>query len=86
MLKIDLSEFEFNYINTNLLKKNKLTKQLFFCKKNHDIYSLLMSEDEADEIRDLCGEQLQIIGFNQDYELTCEGKILESLIDKLFVG
>lgn len=43
------------------------------------------TEDEADELRDLCGEQLQKEGFNNEYQPTEEGQILEQLIDKLLV-
>jgi hypothetical protein len=35
-------------------------------------------------LRDLCGERLQIYGFDENYNPTEEGKILEELIDKLY--
>ena len=43
---------------------------------------LFCRDEESDIIRDLCGEQLQIKGFNITYEPTKEGAILEKLIDK----
>ncbi len=43
-----------------------------------------VTEDTADEIRSLCEDQLNIAGFNIDYTLNSEGKILNSLLDKLF--
>ena len=49
-------------------------------------YKLLISEDIMDDIRNCCGEQLQLVGFDEDYNLTRAGKILEQLIDKLYVG
>lgn len=45
-----------------------------------------LNDDEADELRDLCGERLQTHGFDDKYDPTDEGVKLESLIDKLFVG
>ena len=42
--------------------------------------------DEADALRDLCGERLQTHGFGASYELTEEGVALEELIDALFNG
>ena len=45
-----------------------------------------VAEDTADEIRSLCEDQLSIAGFNIDYTLNSEGKILNSLLDKLFTG
>ena len=45
-----------------------------------------LSEDDADTLRDLCGERLQTHGFEADYKANAEGAKLESLIDRLFVG
>lgn len=45
-----------------------------------------ISDDMADELRDLCTERLDTHGFDASYAPTEEGKILEALIDKLFVG
>lgn len=61
-------------------------KLLFSGQLDNDKYLIKISEDQADEMRDLCEEQLQIAGFDEKYEFTVEGKILESLIDRFFVG
>ena len=45
-----------------------------------------LEEDDADALRDLCGERLQTHGFGPGYEPTEEGKQLERMIDRLFVG
>jgi hypothetical protein len=45
-----------------------------------------LTEDEADDLRDLCGEKLQDSGFDLDYNPNQIGKRLESLMDKLFIG
>ena len=45
-----------------------------------------LTVDEADELRDLCGERLQTHGFGPNYEPTQEGVHLAKLIDELFVG
>ncbi len=39
---------------------DKYRKLLFSSQQQNDKYALKISEDQADEIRDLCGEQLQI--------------------------
>jgi hypothetical protein len=44
-----------------------------------------ISEEDADLIRDLCSERLAVKGFDENYAPTNEGRILEDLIDKLFV-
>jgi len=44
----------------------------------------LISDDVADELRDLCADRLDAHGFDVDYNPTEEGKKLEMLIDKLY--
>lgn len=39
----------------------------------------------ADEIRDWASDELQRKGFDINYELTPEGKMLEELIDLFYV-
>lgn len=84
MIEIELTEKEHSYIfQTSFLPEN-FRSMLSAVKHQNDVYLLKVSEEHADEIRDLCGEQLQIVGFDEKYKLTQEGKILESLIDKFF--
>lgn len=45
-----------------------------------------ISDDVADELRDLCTERLDTHGFDESYNPTGEGEKLEALIDKLYVG
>lgn len=45
-----------------------------------------ISDDIADELRDLCTERLDTHGFDENYNPTDEGKKLEVLIDKLYIG
>jgi hypothetical protein len=42
-----------------------------------------MTLDEIDLLHDQCGERLQTNGFDENYNLSEEGKILEKLVDKL---
>jgi len=86
MLKIELNKNEYNYICHSSFINNKYKNLFSPSQLYHNKYLITISEDQADVIRDLCGEQLQIIGFDEKYELTAEGKILESLVDKFFIG
>ena len=45
-----------------------------------------IDDDVADELRDMCTNYLDEIGYDEDYEPTKNGEKLEDLIDKLFVG
>lgn len=86
MLKIALNRNEYNYLCQASFLESTYRELFFSSEQKDDMYILRISENQADEIRDLCGEQLQIAGFDEKYELTPEGKILESLVDKFFVG
>ena len=44
-----------------------------------------LSEDEADELRDICTDKLDTSGFDIDYNPTEFGRRLERLIDDLFI-
>lgn len=50
-----------------------------------DQQSLVGSGEQVEALRGACSEALQRIGFNGSYELTAEGRVLEDLIDKLFI-
>jgi len=86
MLKIELNKNEYNYLCKASFLDNKCRKLVSSGQHYKNKYLINVSDDQADVIRDLCGEQLQVVGFDEKYELTPEGEILESLIDKFFIG
>lgn len=86
MLMLMLNKNECNYICRSIFFKRKYWKLLSSIEQEEGQFCMEISEEQADEIRDLCGEQLQIVGFDEKYELTAEGEILESLVDKFFIG
>lgn len=45
-----------------------------------------LPSEHVDQLRDLCGERLQAAGFDSSYQPTAEGRLLETLVDKLFLG
>lgn len=47
---------------------------------------LIIDEEQADELRDLCGDYLSVTGFDGEYRPTEKGLLLEGLIDKLYVA
>lgn len=48
-----------------------------------DAITLQLPEDDAERLRDRFTEQLAKVGFDESYELTEEGALLEELIDLL---
>ena len=85
MIKIELNKPEYTYLCHAMFIQERHREVLFSAQQINDIHLIIISEDQANEIRDSCGEQLQIAGFDEKYELTSEGEILESLIDKFFI-
>lgn len=78
-----LSKDEYNIIvNTLLAEREDLLQQISAISKD-DIIEVIMDEDIGDEIRELAGD---IVGlhFDENYEPTKIGVILESIIDKLY--
>ena len=54
----------------NLLKDNKVTFEI--------------DDIQADEIRDWIEEEIQKVGYDKNYELNQEGKVLQELSDKFY--
>ncbi len=52
--------------------------------KTQDTYVLSTSREIAEEFRDAFTDRLARYGFDAQYELTEEGKLLEDLIDRFF--
>jgi len=48
--------------------------------------TLKLTPDEAEQLRDFLTIQLAMVGFDQDYNPTPTGKMIERLIDKFFIG
>ncbi len=84
MIQIKLNKNEFDFLREGSFIPNTLSALFHTAKHQEGMYLIEITKRQADEIRDLCGHQLQYIGFDKEYELTPEGEILESLIDKFF--
>lgn len=83
---IKLTELEREFLLTSVIKNNSsLINTIEQSTKDKDNYLIDIDSILADEIRDLCSEKLQISGFDEEYNLTEEGKILENLIDIFYM-
>ncbi len=51
----------------------------------HDVYFLRIARDNAETFRSLFTDRLARVGFDSNYEVTDEGRLLEDLIDRFFV-
>ncbi len=82
---VKLNKKQFDYLNDSLIKMQESLKLKLYIVDKAQYILIETNEETADEIRDWANEELQKKGFNIDYDLTNEGKILESLIDSFYV-
>lgn len=47
--------------------------------------SFALDANDAETVREALTEELARVGFDPDYELTSEGRLIEGLIDALFI-
>ncbi len=93
MMQIRLTQDEFDYLLSAEFVPENIRKSICDAvqKRSTDKFGeekvmVEFSEEAADSVREICGDQLPIKGFDINYALNSEGKILESLIDKFFTG
>jgi len=83
-IKVNLTKEEYNYLINSLLKNNKeILSQLAFTEENNDLISVELEAGVADDIRELAGDEVGL-HFDENYEPTKEGWILEHFIDKFY--
>lgn len=83
---INLNQYEYQYLITaNFIDKSILQILSKFHNKA-GIFHVDLEDKLADYLREQLADRLQVAGFDNNYELTKEGFILECLIDKLFTG
>ncbi len=85
-MEICLNKQEFFYCTSSTSIPERYLVMITAAHRKNETYTFELSDDVADDIRDLFGDQLQLVGFDEVYSPTQEGMILESLIDKFFIG
>jgi len=82
---VKLTKKQFDYLSYSLSKEQEILRLKLQIKKESQFIIIDVDEDTADEIRDWASDELQKKGFDVNYELTDEGKILEELIDAFYI-
>ena len=84
-LAIKLSDDEISYLKSaNFLTQSQLTLLDIFKWNSNSNGILNLSPMAAEDFREAFTEQLAKFGFDESYNLTDEGKILEELIDHFY--
>lgn len=85
-MEIKLKKNTKNYLlNTLQKEKEDIFLQLKLNEKGNlgsSEYTFKIGEDSADVIRDWAMDKQQSVGFDEDYDLTNEGEMLQEIIDK----
>jgi len=84
-MKVKIDNQTYNYLLKNILILKQDLNNSMKIEKNKDFLIIELDEDNACVISDLAGELLQKCGFDKNYELTPEGKILEKIEDLFYV-
>jgi FKBP-type peptidyl-prolyl cis-trans isomerase (trigger factor) len=84
-VKVNLTREEYDYLINNLLKSHKeMFSKLKFSENNENSIDVHLEEDVADNIRELVIDEIGMDYFDENYEPTKEGWILEHFIDKFY--
>jgi len=78
---IKLDAYIYEYLESTLLKEKPEFELFLNTRKQGNKLLIEINEDIACNIRDWAGLKLQKIGFEKNYDLTKDGKILEDIID-----
>lgn len=86
-MNITLNKAEYEYLIHAKYLDSKIINMLSNVNiENNFKYTLDFPSELIEEMRLIFEDRLQDVGFNEKYDLTDEGKIIENLIDKFFIG
>ncbi len=83
---VKLKKNLFDYLDYNLSEEQEVLRLKFQVKKEGQSIFIEVDNGAADEVRDWAMNKQIQIGFDVNYELNSEGKILEELIDAFYIG
>lgn len=83
-MEIKLNKEQHDYLFNNISINDKTLLKSEDVEKKNESFIINISEENADIIRDKCLDVQEKKGFDEDYKLTKEGKILEQLIDLFY--
>lgn len=85
--RVELTRSEIDYLNTAGLLPSTLLECLKNIRWRSDVAGTLeASVATVEEFREALTEQLAKVGFDEAYEPSAEGRLLESLIDRFHEG
>lgn len=84
--RIQLSSEQMQFIKRSSFLPTSLARVLDAAQfEGNEALAIYISRDVAEAFRSAFTDQLAKVGFNDDYELTSEGRMLEELIDHFYL-
>lgn len=74
----------FKYLQTEFLQQEGRDNENFHYTLMEGYVCVQVDDETMDEIRDWASERQQRVGFDKNYDLTPEGKLLEQIIDMFY--
>ncbi len=84
-MQLIVSKTQYEYLLDHFSKENMAIWQLIEFQFEDKRVLLIIDEDQADDIQDWASERLLVVGFDMDYNLNPEGRILEEIMDIFLV-
>ena len=81
---IKLTKSHFDHLNYSLSKQKEFSKLKLSIRKENQLVFIDVDGETANQIRDWIMEKQVQVGFNENYELMPEGKMLEELADAFY--
>ncbi len=85
-MKVVLTADEREILLSDVKLVPRLYQQLQLGGRQGRNWSYNITDEDADEIRELVGDALEYVGFDEYGRPTAKGNCLERLIDKFFAG
>ncbi|MBL7915573.1 MAG: hypothetical protein JNL49_11065 [Bacteroidia bacterium] len=85
-MKVKLTITHFVYLDYSLSEQEESLKSSLQIKKENQFVFIELEEEIADKLRDWAMAKQVQVGFDENYELNPEGKILEELVDAFYIG
>lgn len=82
---VKLTKNQFEYLDYSLSEQEGVLKSRLQIKKEDQFVFIELDEETANEIRDWAMDKQVQVGFDENYELTSEGAILEELADAFYI-
>jgi len=83
---IILNGYEFEYLLSGGFVSNSIVSVIKKAKKTRkNQYAIELEEELVDQLHEELEDRLQLVGFDEAYDITEEGKKIENLIDKIFI-